>query len=156
VQPVAAQITHDTQPTIVDTLLTLIVFMAQGGGYYNLFCLCREPKIPFGLTTTYGRCDFQGHTTNNRWRSVDAHLHDGTWRELQSVLPSKAAKNCSKTVCNLSAGWFARTRDLQSFMLCWGSISWWGRERDFKFLPIKVAETWIMYNNEQINFKLPD
>jgi hypothetical protein len=34
--PVAPQNTEDTQPSIVDAVLTLIPMMAQGG-YYNLF-----------------------------------------------------------------------------------------------------------------------
>jgi len=37
-QPVTPQITHDTWPTIIDTPLTLIFMMGQGG-YYSLFCL---------------------------------------------------------------------------------------------------------------------
>ena len=38
IQPITLQITQDTPPIIVDTLLTLIVMIRQGG-YRNLFCL---------------------------------------------------------------------------------------------------------------------
>jgi len=91
VQPVAPQITHDTWPTVVDAPLTLI-FMMGHGGYCNLFCLYRQPKIPLWLNTPYWRCHFTGCMTKNRWRSVDAHFHDGAWRVLQSLCPERQPK----------------------------------------------------------------
>jgi hypothetical protein len=60
------------------------------------------------------------------------------------------------TDCNLSAVWFRRMHDQQSLTLSWHSFSRWGRERVVIILPIKVANTWNMYNNKQINFKLTD
>jgi len=66
--------------------------------------------------------------TNNRWRSVDAHFHDGAGRVLLSVLPIKAAKNSFMTEYNLSEVWFPRTHDQKSLTLRWRSLSWWGGE----------------------------
>jgi len=66
--------------------------------------------------------------TKNRWRSVDAHFHDGAGRVLQSVLPIKAANNYFMTDYNLSEAWFRRTHDQKSLTLRWRSFSWWGRE----------------------------
>jgi len=66
--------------------------------------------------------------TKNRWRSVDAHFHDGAGRVLLSVLPIKAAKNSVVTNYNLSEVWLPRTHDNTSLMLRWCSFSWWGRE----------------------------
>jgi len=43
-QPVALQITQDTQPTIVGALLTLIFKIGQGG-YRSVLCLYRRPEI---------------------------------------------------------------------------------------------------------------
>jgi len=66
--------------------------------------------------------------TNNRWRSVDAHFHDGAGRVLLSVLPIKAAKNSFMSEYNLSEVWVPRTHDQKSLTLRWRSFSWWGRE----------------------------
>ena len=126
-QPVAPQITHDTWPTIVDTPLTHIFMMGQGG-YCNLFCIKWQPKIPLWLTTAYRRCDFPGLMTKNRWCSVDAHFHDGAGRVLQSVLPIKAAKNSFLADYNLLEVWFPRTHDHKLLTLRWRSFSWTGRE----------------------------
>jgi len=76
-----------------------------------MYCLYREPKIPLWLTTAYRRWDFPGLMTENRWPSVDAHLHDGAGRVLQSVLPWKAAKNSVMTDYSLSEVWFPRMHD---------------------------------------------
>jgi hypothetical protein len=73
VQPIAPQITHDSRPIIIETPLTLIFMMGQGGSC-KLCCLWRQPKIPLWLTTTYWRCDFPEHMTKNHWRSIDAHF----------------------------------------------------------------------------------
>jgi len=126
-QPIGGVISKDACPKIVDAPLTLIFMMGQGG-YCNLFYLQRRPKIPLWLTTTYGRCDFPGRMTKNRWRSVDAHFHDGARRVLQSVLPITAANNSFITDYNLSEAWFPRTHDQKSLTLRWRSFSWWGRE----------------------------
>jgi len=72
-QPIGGVISQDSWPQIVDAPLTLIFMMGQGG-YCNLFCLWRQPKIPLWVTTTYLRCDFPGRMTKNRWCSVDAHF----------------------------------------------------------------------------------
>jgi len=48
--------------------------------------------------------------------------------QLQSVLPTKAAKNTSMTDYNLWEVWFPRTHDQKSLTLRWRSFSWWGRE----------------------------
>ena len=126
-QPVAPQITHDTWPTIVEALLTLI-FMMGHGGYCTQFCLETTPKIPLWLATTYGRCDFPGRMTKNRWLSIDAHLHDGAGRVLHSGLPKKAAKNYFMTYYNLSEVWFPKMDDQISLTLRRRWISWCGRE----------------------------
>jgi hypothetical protein len=72
--------------------------------------------------------DYPWYVTNNRWRSVDAHFHDGAGRVLHSVLPRKEAKNPLMTDCNLSEVWFPRTHDQKSLTLHWRSFSWWGWE----------------------------
>jgi len=126
-EPIGGVISQDSRPKIVDAPLTLI-FMMRQGGYCNLFCLYRPPKIPLWLTTTYRRCDFPGLMTTNRWRSVGAHFHDGASRVLLSVLPIQAAKNSFVTDYNLLEVWFPRTHDHKSLALCWRSFSWWGRE----------------------------
>jgi hypothetical protein len=120
-QPVAPQTTHDTWPIIVDAPLTLI-FMMGHGGYCNLFCLQRQPKIPLWLTTPYRRCHFPGPMTKNRWCSVDAHFHDRAGRVLLSGLPIKAANESCMTDYNLSEMWFPRTHDQKSLTLCWRSF----------------------------------
>jgi len=126
-QPVGGVISQDAWPKIVDAPLTLIFMMGQGG-YCNLCCLKRLPIIPLWLTTTCWRRDFPGRMTTNRWRSVDAHLHDGAGRVLQSVLPIKAANNSCMTDYNLSEAWFLRTHDQESLTLRWCSFSWLGRD----------------------------
>jgi len=120
-QPIGGVISQDSSPKIVDAPLTHIFMMGQGG-YCNLFCLWRPPKIPLWLTTTYWRCDFPERMTTNRWRSVDAHFHNGAGRVLQSVLPIKAAKNTFMSNDNLSEVWFPRTHDQKSLTLCWRSF----------------------------------
>jgi hypothetical protein len=72
-QPIWGAISYDAWPKIVEATLTLIFMMGQGG-YCHLFCLERQPKMWFWLSTTYRRCDFPEHITKNRWRSVDAHF----------------------------------------------------------------------------------
>jgi len=120
-QPIGGVISQDAWPQIIDALLTLI-FMRGQGGYCNLFCLKRPPKIPLWLTATYRRCDFPGRMTKNRWRSVDAHFHNGAGRVLQSVLPIKEAKNSFMTNDNLSEVWFPRTHDQKLLTLHWRSF----------------------------------
>jgi len=127
VQPIAPQITHDTWPTIVDTPLMVISIMGQGG-YCDLFCLKRQPKIPLLQTTAYQRCDFPRCMTRNWWCFIDAHFHDRARRVLLSVLPIKAAKNSFMTDYNLSEVWFPKTHDHKSWTLRWRSLSSWGRE----------------------------
>ena len=77
--------------------------------------------MPLWLTTTYRRSDFPGCITQNRWRSVEAHFHDGEGWVLQSVLPMKAAKNSSMTDYNLSEVWFPRTHVQKSLTRRWRS-----------------------------------
>jgi len=73
-------------------------------------------------------CDFPRCMTKNRWRSVDAHFHDGAGRVLQSVLQIKAGKNYFITYYNLSEVWFPKMHDQKSLTLHWRSFSSWGRE----------------------------
>jgi hypothetical protein len=120
-QPIGGVISQDTWPHIVDSLLTLNLMLGQGG-YCNLFCLERQPKIPLWLATTKWRCDFPRHMTTNCWRTVDAHFHDGAGRVLQSVLPIKAVYNSFMTGYNLSQVWFPRTNDQKSLTLHWRSV----------------------------------
>jgi len=126
-QPMGGVITQDAWPKIIDSPSKLI-FMMGHGGYCYLFCLYRQAKITLWLTTTYWRCDFPRCITKNRWRSVDAHFHDGAGRELLSVLPIKAGKNTFMTEDNLLEVWFPRIHDQISLTLRWRSFSWWGRE----------------------------
>jgi hypothetical protein len=72
-QPIRGVISQDTWPKIIDTSLTLSFMMGQGG-YCSLFCLSWRPKMPFGLITSYRRCDFPGRMTKNCWHSVNAHF----------------------------------------------------------------------------------
>jgi len=120
-QRIGGVISQDTWPKIIDTLLTLIFMMGQGG-YCCLFCLKRQPKIPLWQTTTYRRCDCPGCMTINCWRSVDTHFHDWAGRVLVSVLPIKAAKNSFVTDYNLAEVWFPRTHDQKLLTLRWCSF----------------------------------
>jgi len=72
--------------------------------------------------------DYPWYMTNNCWRSIDAHFHDGAGRVLYSVLPIKAARNSFMTDYDLSEMWFPRTHDEKSLTLRWRSFSWWGKE----------------------------
>ena len=126
-QPIGGVISQDAWPKIVDSPLTLMFMMGQGG-YYTLFCLERKPKIPLWLTTTNRGCDILGRMTKNCWRSIDSQFHDGAGRVLYIILPRREAKNSFMTDYNLSEVWFPRTQDQKSFTLRWRSFSWWGRE----------------------------
>jgi hypothetical protein len=119
-------INHDGKPTIVDTLLAIILKMGQEA-FHFYFCLKRQPIISLWQCATCRPPDYPWYLTNNCWRSIDAHFHDGAERVLQSVLTIKAAKNDSMTDYSLSEVWFPRTHDQQSLMLRWRSFSWWGR-----------------------------
>jgi len=121
IHPIGGVISPDAWLKLVDARLTLIFMMGQGG-YCYLFCLSRQPKILLWLSTTYRRCDFPGHMTKNRWRSVDAHFDDGAGRVLLSVLPIKTAKNSFVTDYNLSEVLFPRTHDQKSLTLSWCSF----------------------------------
>jgi len=127
-QPIGSVITQEAWPNIVNALLIPIFMMGQGG-YHNLFCLQRRPKIPLWLTTTYRQCDYPGHRTKNHWRSVDAHFQDGAGRVFQSVLPINASRNSFMTEWNELAVPLPRTHDWKLLMLHWRSFSRWGRER---------------------------
>jgi hypothetical protein len=85
-QTVAPQITQDTRLTIVNIPLTLIFMMAQGG-YYNLFCMWRQPKFTLWLSATYQQCDYPECMNKNHWHSVDAHFQVGAGMVVWSVLP---------------------------------------------------------------------
>jgi len=121
VQPIKGVISLDAWRKMVDAPLTLIFIMGQGG-YCNLFCRYRQRKITLCLTTAYRRCDFLRCMTKNRWRSIDAHFHDGAGRVLQSVLPIQASKKTFMTKYNLSEVWFPRTHDQNSLTLRWRSF----------------------------------
>jgi len=120
-------INHDGRPTIVDTPLTLNFMMGQGA-FHLLFCLSRQPKLHWWLFETCHTPDCARYTTNNHWRSVDGHSHDGTGTVFQFVLPIKPAKNSFMTVCNLSAVWVPRKHDPQSWKLHLRSFSSWVRD----------------------------
>jgi len=127
IHPVGGVISQDAWPAIVDSPLMLI-FMIGHGGYCNLFCLWRQPEIPLWLNTPYRRCHLPGRMNKNRWRSVDAHLHDGACRVLQSVWPIKGAKNSFMTEYTLWEVSFPNTHDQKLLTICWHSFSRWGRE----------------------------
>jgi len=100
--------------------------------------------MPIWQTTTYRRRDFPGRMTENCWRSVDAHFHDGAGRVLQSVLPIKAANDAFKTDYNLSEAWCPRTHTQKSLTLRWRSFSGWGSAGIAICLPIKRANNAFM------------
>jgi len=52
---------------------------------------------------------------------VDPHFQDGAGRVSQSAFPTKAARNSSMTVCNLSVVWSPRMQAQKSLTLCWHS-----------------------------------
>jgi len=87
-----------------------------------------QPIISLWQCATCRPQDYPWYMTNNRWRTVDTHFHEGAWRVLQSVLPIKAAKDSFMTDCSLSEVWFPRTHDQKLLMLRWCSFSWWGRD----------------------------
>jgi len=106
----------------------MLIFMIGQEGYCNLFCQWRQANITLWLTTTYRRCDIPRCMTTNRWRSVDAHFHDGAGRVLLFVLPIKAGKNTFMTKYDLSEMWVPRTHDQKLLTLRRRSFWWWGRE----------------------------
>jgi len=120
-------INHDGRPTIVDTLLTLVLKMGQEAFHFHI-CLYRQPIISLWQCATCRPPDYPWYMTNNCWLSIDAHFHDGAWRVLQSILPIKAAKDSFMTDCSLSEVWFPRTHDQKLLTLHWHSFSRWGRE----------------------------
>jgi len=71
----------------------------------------------------YPRCE-----TWNRWRSVDAHFHDGAGSMLLLLLPIKEANTSVMTSCNQCPVWLPRMQDLKSLMLRSCSFPGWGRE----------------------------
>jgi len=119
--PIGGVISQDAWPKIVDAPMTLISMMGHGG-YCNLCCLKRQPKIPLWLITPFRRSHFPRHMTKNCWHSVDAHFHYGAGRVLLCVLRIKAAKNCFMTEYNLSEVWFPRTHEQKSLNLRWRSF----------------------------------
>jgi hypothetical protein len=120
-------VSQDAWPQIIDAPLTFIFMMGQRG-YCNWFCLYRQPKMTFWLTTTYRSCDFPGRMTTNRWRSVDAHFYHGAGSVLRSSLPIKGSNNSILTNYNLSEVWFPRMHDHKLLTLRWRSVLQWGRE----------------------------
>jgi hypothetical protein len=120
-------INNDGWPSIVDTLLTLILKMGLEV-FHFLFCLYRQSIISWKQCATCHPPDYPWYMTNNRLRSIDAHFHNGAWRVLQSVLLIKGAKNSFMTYYTLSEVSFPRTHDQKSLTLHWRSFSRWGRE----------------------------
>jgi hypothetical protein len=118
---------HNGMPTIVDTLLMLILKMGQEAFNFDC-CLWRQSIISLWQCATCHPADYPWYITNNRWRSVDAHFHDGAGRVLHSVLPRKEAKNSFMTDYNLLEVWFPRTHEQKSLTLRWRSFSWFGRK----------------------------
>jgi len=78
-------INHDGRPTIVDAPLTLIFMVGQRAFHFLLF-LYRQPILRLRLSATCHPPDYPRYTTNNRWRCVDAHSHDGARRVSLSLL----------------------------------------------------------------------
>jgi len=111
-QPVALPITQDTTPTIVDAPLMLILKMRQAACRF-LFFLWGEPILCLWPSATCCPTDYPRYMTTNRWHSIDAHFQDKAGRASKSVLPIKAGRNSSMTVCNLSAVCIRRMQDQQ-------------------------------------------
>jgi hypothetical protein len=81
--------------------------------------------------------------TKNRWRSVDAHFHDGAGSVSLSVLPIKEANTSFMTICNLSLHRKPKIHDQESLTLRWRSFSWWGRERFTVSFAYKGSESCV-------------
>jgi len=137
-------INHDGRATMVDTLLTRILQMGQEAFHFH-FCIYRQPLISLWQCATSRHANYPWYLTNNRWRSVDAHFHDGAGRVLHSVLPRKDAKNSLMTGYNQWEMWFPRTHDQKSLTLRWRSFSWWGREGIAICFAYKGSQKWL-YN----------
>jgi len=110
-----------TRAKIVYALLTLIVKMGQGAGFF-FFCLYRMPTLPLCVITTKADFDYPTYCTKNRWRSVDAHLQDGSGSKFLSLLPIKNAK--ISFICNYYqlAFWLPDLQDQKSLTLYWRSF----------------------------------
>jgi len=72
--------------------------------------------------------DYPRYTTNNCWRSIDAHCRDGAGSLLFSPFPIGAANTLFMTICNLLAWRLPNIHDQQSLTLHWHTFSRWGRE----------------------------
>jgi len=72
----------------------------------------------------YPRCE-----TLNRWRSFDAHIHNGAGRVSLLLLPIKDANTSVMTSCNQCLLWLPRMQDLKSLTLHWHSFPGRGREQ---------------------------
>ena len=114
------------------------------GAFLFLFCLHRQPIIRLWLFATCRTPYYPRYTTNNRWRSVDAHFQDGAGCISLSLLPIKAANNSFSTVCNVSHHILPKIHDQQSLTLHWRSFPRWGRVRFSFSLPVKAANNWLM------------
>jgi len=118
VQPIAHKITHDTWPRILNAPLTLIFMMGQGACYY-LFCQYKQPILRLWLRATYRPAHNPKYVTKNRWRSVDAHFHDGAGSASLSHLPMKSANTSFMTIYNLLHHRLPKIHDEESLTLCW-------------------------------------
>jgi hypothetical protein len=94
-----------------------LFFIGKDSKYFVYDCV--HPVAPQIIQDTWYR---------NRWRSVDAHCHDGAGRFSHSLLPMKVANTMCMTLCNLSPPRLSQIHDHEWWTLHWRSLSWCGRE----------------------------
>jgi len=74
--------------------------------------------------------DYQWWQAKNPWRSLEAHSHEGVWSILLSFFHIKAANTLIIYRNDHIAFELPDLHNQKSLMLCWRSISEWGRERE--------------------------
>jgi hypothetical protein len=120
-QPVTPQIIQDTWPRIIEALWMLILVMGQGA-FNFLFCLSRQPILSLWLYATCCYTDCPRYMTKNRWRSVDAHFHDGAGSVSLFLLPIEAANTLFMVIDNLSPPRLSKIHDQELLTLRWCSF----------------------------------
>jgi len=83
--------------------------------------------------------------TNNCWRSVDAHFHNGAGSVLISLLSIKAANTLFLSICSLLPPRLPQIHDQESLTLRWRSFSWWGRV-GFTFYFVYKGSKYFVYD----------
>jgi len=111
----------------IDTPLTLIFRMVQWPCHL-LFCQGRLPVRWLRIAATRSLFNYRTYKSKNRWRSVDAHFHDGAGSMMLLFLTWKAANTSFMNGCNHSPLRLPKMHSQNSLTFCWPSFSEWGSD----------------------------